>query len=102
MNTDEAIVGIHRIGKHPAEFHAFDLLFQFFSILFDCNQGIFILLLARHLEQVARVAQSGIDVGEGMDNRFQRFFFFTEFLRAFLVVPDGRVFELAVDLFQLL
>jgi hypothetical protein len=33
-----------------------------------------------------------------MDNRFERFLFLAQILRAFLVVPDFRVFELAVDL----
>jgi hypothetical protein len=41
-------------------------------------------------------------VGQRQHDRFQRFLFLAEILRAFLVVPDGGIFQLGVDLFQFL
>jgi hypothetical protein len=68
-------------------------------VCFHCHQSIFILLFARHSKQVAGIAQIGIDFGEGVDNRFQRFLFLAQILCSFLVVPDVGVFQLGVDLF---
>jgi len=38
------------------------------------------------------VAQIGVGLDQGMDNRFERLFLFTEILGAFRIVPDGRIF----------
>ena len=102
LDIDEAVVGIHRIGKHPAEFHVFDQFFQVVGVLFDGQQRVIILLFARHLKQVVGVAQAGVDFGQRVDNRFQRLLFLAEFLRAFRIVPDGGVFQFLVDLFEFL
>jgi hypothetical protein len=43
-----------------------------------------------------------VDRGQRVDDGFQGFLFAAEILSAFGVFPDGRVFELAVDLFEFL
>jgi len=37
-----------------------------------------------------------------IDDRFKGFLFAAEILSAFGIVPDGRVFQLAIDLFEFL
>jgi len=39
---------------------------------------------------------------EGIDNSFERFLLFAEILSALGIVPDGGVFEFAVDLLEFL
>jgi hypothetical protein len=92
LNVDKAVIWIHRIIEHPAKFHALDQFLDAVRVFLDRNQGIFITFFARPRKQIVRIAQIGIDFGEGKDNRFQRFLFFAQILRAFLVVPDGRIF----------
>ena len=84
--------------EHATEFHAFDQLQQFLCIGFNRFDGVFVFFFTCHLEQVTRVAQLGIDLDQGMDDVFQRFFFFAQFLGAFRLVPDFRVFQFAVNL----
>jgi hypothetical protein len=102
LDIDEAVVGIHRIVEHAAELHAFDQLAQAFGIGFDRLYGFFVLLFAGHLEQVAGVAQIGFDLGQRQDDGFQGFLFLAQVLGAFLVVPDFRIFQFAIDLVEFL
>jgi hypothetical protein len=38
-----------------------------------------------------------VKLRERLDDRFQRFFFLAQFLRALLVIPDRRVFQRGID-----
>jgi hypothetical protein len=80
LDVDEAVVGVHGAVEHAAEFHVFDQLLQGLGIGFDGDDGVFVLFLAGHLEQVARIRQLAVDLDEGMDDRFQRFLFLAEVL----------------------
>jgi hypothetical protein len=102
LDIDEAVVGVHRVGKHAPEFQRFDLLAQRFGIGLDRLQRVVVVFLARHVEQIAGIAQSGIDFSEGVDHAFERLLFLAQCQRALLVVPDGRVFEFLVDLLEFL
>ena len=54
-------------------------------------------LIARHLEQLIGVLEPVADAIKRQDDVFQRLLFLREFLRTLGLVPDFRVFELAVD-----
>jgi hypothetical protein len=54
------------------------------------------------LHQVGRVLQTALDGRQRINDSFEGFFFAAEILSAFGIFPDGRVFELAVDLFEFL
>ena len=98
LDVDEAVVRVHRIVEHPAEFHAFDDLADFLHVLLDRFERVVVAFFAGHVEQVAGVAQVGIGLGQGEDDGFQRLLLFTEVLGAFGIVPDGWIFQFFVDL----
>ncbi len=102
LDVDEAVVGVHGAAEHAAEFHVFDQLLQGLGIGFDGDDGVLVLFLACHLEEVTRIGELAVDLDEGVDDRFQRFLFLAEVLGPLLVVPDVGVFQFGVDLFEFL
>jgi hypothetical protein len=90
---------VHRVAEHATEFHLLDDLLDLFGIAFDGDDGVVIAFFAAHLEQVERVGDVGASLFQRQDDAFEGFLFLAEFERPFLVVPDGRVFQLLVDLF---
>jgi hypothetical protein len=63
------------------------------NITLDALQGSVVIFFPCHLEQVAGIVQLPPDGMEGDDNALQRFLFPAQFLGAFIVIPDGRVFR---------
>jgi hypothetical protein len=63
----------------------------------DRVQRLVVVFFARHREQFAGVAQAVADAVQGQHDVLQRPLFAAKFLRALGVVPDLRVFELALD-----
>jgi hypothetical protein len=73
---------------------------KFFYIRSDTKNRRLVFLGARELEQLARVREAAADSPERADYAFQRFLLLAELLRALRVVPQLRVFELAIQRFQ--
>src|SRR5207244_3231353 len=92
-----AVVRIERIGKHAAEFQRRHVLRQPFRFLADFLQGGIVRVSARELEELRGVREPAADAAEGADDRFERLLFLAEVLRALRVLPQLRVFELAVQ-----
>jgi hypothetical protein len=63
-------------------------------------QRRFILLAARHLEQLGRIAQPARCRLQLPDDGFERLFFPAEFLRAPAVRPDARILQFLVQRFE--
>ena len=101
LDVDEAVVGIHRVAEHAAKLHPLDQLAQAIGVGFDGDHGVFILLVACHGKQVAGVAQLGVHLRQCHDDRFERFLFLAEILGPLLVIPDGRVLQFGIYLFEL-
>ena len=57
----------------------------------------FVVIRAGQFEQVARVVQAALQVGQGADHGLQGFFFATQFLGVLRIVPDVRAFQFGVD-----
>ena len=62
-----------------------------FNITLDASQSSLVILFPCHLEEV--VVQLPPDGIESDDNALQRFLFPAQFLRSFIVIPDGWVFR---------
>lgn len=92
MDIEEAIVRIHRIGEHATEFKSLDRVLQVERIGVERAQRCVVVLGAREFKQFARVVQIAVEFSERGNRRFQRFTFASEFLRAFAVAPNRRVF----------
>src|SRR5438552_3785184 len=97
LDVDEAVVRIERIGKHAAEFQRRHVLRQPFRFLADFLQGGIVRVSARELEELRGVREPAADAAEGADDRFERLLLLAEVLRALRVLPQLRVFELAVQ-----
>jgi hypothetical protein len=72
------------------------------GISLDRFQRIGIAFFARHLQQVVGILDAGVDAGQRVDYVLERFLFAAQVLGALRVIPDFRVFEFAVDLFEFL
>jgi hypothetical protein len=78
---------------------ALDDLPDLLGVAFDSLDGVVIAFFAGHREQVGRVGQVGARLLQRQHDAFQGFLLAADVLGAFLVVPDGRIFHLLVDLF---
>jgi hypothetical protein len=63
------------------------------NVIGDAVERGVVVFRARHVEQLFRVLQAGVDAGQVADRRLERFLFPAELLGALLVVPDARVGE---------
>ena len=101
LDVEEAVQRVGRVVEHPAEFQLFHVGGQGVGFTLDGGNAGLIVFLARHFEQFAVVGQFGAQAVEHQHHVFQRLAFLAQFLGAFGVVPDGRVFQRAGDLAQL-
>jgi hypothetical protein len=93
LDVDEAVVGVGRVGEHAAEFEVGDEFLHGVEVGLDRLQRGFVILLARHLEQVAGVGQRHADAGQRADHGFEGFLLLAQGLGALRVVPELGVFE---------
>ena len=61
------------------------------------DERVFVAFLARHLEEILRVARVVLDAVEHVHDAFEQLLFLAEPLGVLRVVPDVRVFEFPVD-----
>jgi len=84
------------VAEHAAEFELFEDSAQTVQLGSHIINGALIIFFDCHVEQVARVGKSAIEVIDGFDNLRQGGAFTAQALGVFGLVPDVRVFELAV------
>ena len=102
LDVDEGVERVGRVVEHAPEFQPGDVLLDAVDVGGDGVQRVVVVFLARHLEQVAGVGEAGGDAVEDEDDAFERLLLLAEFLRAFGLIPDRRVFEFAADRVQLI
>ena len=102
LDVDEAVERVGRIIEHAAEFEPRDFLLDAVEVGIHGMQRIVVVLFACHGEELVGILEPVGDAVERQNDVLQGFLFLGEFLRAFGVVPDGRVFEFARDGFQLI
>jgi hypothetical protein len=100
LDFDEAVVRVERIAEHPLEFEFRDFPAEPGGIRFDRQQRRVVVIGARHLEQLLRVAQTAAQALHPPDDVVEQLLLPAEFLRLLRVVPDVRVFEFARNLLQ--
>ena len=93
MNIEEAIVRIHRIGKHAAKFHVRDGFLHADKIIRNARQRAIVVLVTRHGKQLARVGQRLIQAFQRQHDTFQGFLLAAEFLSLLRVLPNRRIFS---------
>jgi hypothetical protein len=92
LDVDEAVVRIHRVGKHAAEFHRRDALLDILDVGGSAVQALVIVFRLRHFEQLARIAEVLLDLREAEHDAFQHLAFAPQVLCALGVLPDGGIF----------
>ncbi|MGF6303935.1 hypothetical protein OKW42_007288 [Paraburkholderia sp. WC7.3d] len=100
LDVEKGVVGVGRIGEHPAKFHVGDACLDGLGVGFAGEQRVVVGFFARHVEQVLRVAHVVGDRRELADRIVEQLLFLTECLGVLRVVPDVRVFEFPVDFDQ--
>jgi hypothetical protein len=100
LDLDEAVVGIERIVEHPLEFEFGDLLCQPGDVGLDRDQRRVVLIGARHLEQLARIAHAGFQRVHLLHDQVEALLLPPQFLCALGIVPDLWVFQRAADFLE--
>ena len=98
LDVDEAVVRVHRIGEHAPEFEVGDACSRASRRRPRPRSA------SRRRPRRARArraralsSQARVELRQRADDAFERASFLAELLRALRVVPDLRVFELALD-----
>jgi len=89
----EAAVRVERVVEHAAELERADVGGELGNVIGDAEERGVVVLRLRHVEELLRVLQAGVDAGELADGRVERLLLPPELLRALLVVPDAGVGE---------
>ena len=71
---------------------------QVLGVVADGEQGFFIGFALGERKEFARIAKAASQIRQGRDNLIEQLFFLAQFLIAFAVAPDRRVFSQPVDL----
>ena len=98
LNIDKARIRIHRIVKHPAEFHVGNDALERRHVAGHGFERRVVALALCKLEQLGTVLQTRIEIDQPPDHIIELFFFLAELLRAFGIIPDLRILELPDDL----
>ncbi|MCY1276206.1 hypothetical protein D9M70_248650 [compost metagenome] len=96
LDVQVGVVRVHLAAEHAAEFQLLEDLAQALDFGGDVVHRAFVVLLDRHVQQVAGVGQAAGEVVQGLDDLRQLGAFTAEVLGVFGVVPDVGVFEFAV------
>jgi hypothetical protein len=92
LHVEEAIIGIHRIGEHPAELEIRHVLLESLHIAGHRLEARFVVFFPHHRKQLAIVLQRLRDALHATDHLLERFTLLAELLCALVVLPDRRIF----------
>ena len=99
-DVDKAVVRVGRLVEHSFEFEIGHLFFQTGHIFLHGGETFFVVFFDSHFDQHAVVLDARSDVVEGYHDAFENFALFADFLGAFRVVPEFRIFGEADDFFK--
>jgi hypothetical protein len=85
------------VGEHAAELERRHFLLQLGGLAPDLLERGPVVIGARQAKQLRGIGQAAADPGQGVDQAFERLLLLAELLRSLLVVPELRVFQLAVQ-----
>jgi hypothetical protein len=85
------------VGEHAAELERRHVLLELRRLAPDLLERRFVVIGARQAEQLGGIGQAAADAGQRADQAFEGLLLLAELLCALLVVPELRVFQLAVQ-----
>src|SRR5690606_18547879 len=100
LDLQEAGPRVGRVGEHAAELQRFHHLLDGVGVAVHGEEGFLVALVARDVEQLARIPQVGFDLVDDEDDVVERFLLAAERLRVGRILPDVRVLEQAIDFFE--
>ena len=100
LDVEVGVVGVHLAAEHAAELQFLEDLAQALDFAGDVVHRAFVVFLDGHGQQVAGVGQAAGQFVEGLDDLRQLGALTAQILRVFRIVPDVRVFQLAIDFGQ--
>ena len=99
LDFDVAVCAVLRLVEHALEFELFDVVAEGFDFLGHEFGAVEIFVGNGHVEKLLGVRDARAQALEAPDEVFKKFLFFADFLCALGIVPERRVFNLAVDFF---
>ncbi len=100
LDVQVGVVHVHLAAEHATELKLGEGLFQGLQLGLDVADGAFITFLDSHVEQVLAVGQAIGQLVQGLDDLRQHGALAAQGLGVLGLVPDGSVFQLAVDFDQ--
>jgi len=100
LDVQVGVVHVHLAAEHATELKLGEGLFQGLQLGLDVADGAFITFLDSHVEQVLAVGQAIGQLVQGLDDLRQHGALAAQGLGVLGLVPDGCVFQLAVDFDQ--
>ena len=100
LNVHEGIVRVHLAVEHALQLELADAAFEAHRVALDVARRGLIVLAFRELEQLRGIGNGLAGAVELVDLGAQLRAFAAELLRLVRLLPDGGVFQLAIDLFE--
>ena len=97
LDFDVAVGAVLRLIEHALEFELFNVVTEGFDFLGYQFGAVEIFIGNGHVEKFLGIRDARVQALEAPDEIFKNFLFFTDFLCALRIVPERRVFNLAVD-----
>ena len=97
LNVQVAVVGVHLAREHATEFQLGQFGVQLVEFGNDFVYGAFVVFFHRHVEQFFHVDDAGLEFLQGGDDLIQGDPLTAQVLGFFRGVPDGGVFQFAID-----
>ncbi len=102
LNIQEAVVRVHRVGEHAAEFEAFHRGAYAREIGLHGDERVVVVFALGEFEQFGGVAQRRADALQRADRVVEGLAFFAEILCALLILPDRGILAQCADFLQAL
>jgi hypothetical protein len=96
LDIQVGIVRVHFTAEHAAKFHFLEDIAQALDFGGNVIDRCLIFFFGGHLQQIAGIDQTAVEVVERVDDQRQGGAFAAQILRVLGVIPDVRVFQLAV------
>nr|BFD39890.1 hypothetical protein FFPRI1PSEUD_13890 [Pseudomonas sp. FFPRI_1] len=90
------------MAEHTAEFQLGEVFLETGQLGDDIAHCAFVFFFDGHVQQVAAIGQTTVQLVQGLDDLGQRSALAAQLLGVFRLVPDTRIFKLAIDLGQTL
>lgn len=102
LDVQVGVVHVHLAAEHATEFQLGEVLVETCQLGDDIADRALIVLFDSHVQQVAAIGQAAGQLVQGLDDLRQRRTLAAQFLGVRRVVPDIRIFKLAIDFGQTL